>query len=155
MFTTFVRGCGRRSLETLREMGKMGLFLSMAVRHLFLPPLRIKQVLLNLVMNAFDALSAKNGGLKELVIETRSVKGHVEVSVCDNGCGLPEVPGRDLFGPFVSTKPHGLGMGLSICRTIVEAHGGNLEARNNVDGGATLRVLLPVIPAEELRPATD
>jgi two-component system sensor kinase FixL len=72
----------------------------------------------------------------------------VEVAVSDTGPGLaPEVAGR-LFESFVSTKPGGMGMGLSICRRIVEAHGGRLWAEPNPDGGTVFRFTLPAAPLE-------
>jgi two-component system, LuxR family, sensor kinase FixL len=73
----------------------------------------------------------------------------IEVAVSDSGPGLaPEVAGR-LFEPFVSTKPNGMGVGLSICRSIVEAHGGRLWAEPNPGGGAVFRFTLPATPSPE------
>jgi len=67
----------------------------------------------------------------------------VEVSVCDTGPGLPAEVMATLFTPFVTTKTNGLGVGLTIARTIVEAHGGTIDARENLDEGATFTVTLP------------
>ena len=107
-------------------------------------PIQLKQVVLNLVVNAFDAVSRQNGDEGLLAVTTSSSNGWVEISVSDNGPGFPDNVPEDCFAPFVTTKPDGLGMGLSISRSITEAHGGKLVAETNPEGGATLRVLLPV-----------
>ena len=107
-------------------------------------PIQLKQVILNLVVNAFDAISDGNGVQGAVAITTSSSNGWVEVSVSDNGPGLPVDLEKDCFAPFVTTKPEGLGMGLTISRSIVEAHGGELVADTNPEGGANLRILLPV-----------
>ena len=104
---------------------------------------QIQQVVLNLVRNSIDALS--DTGSPAITVETVHGRDAVEVVVSDNGPGLsPEVRER-VFEPFVSTKPEGIGIGLSICRTIVEAHGGSIS----VDGtkcecGTTFRFSVPV-----------
>jgi two-component system, LuxR family, sensor kinase FixL len=122
-----------------------------------LPPvlvdaIQIQQVLFNLIRNALEAMGSKvpaRGGpavrYRELVVSaTMADPATVEVAVADTGPGLaPEVAGR-LFEPFVSTKPGGMGVGLSICRTIVEAHGGRLWAEPNPGGGAVFRFTLLV-----------
>ncbi len=96
------------------------------------------------MVNAFEAISEGNGVRGVVAIATSSSNGWVEVSVSDNGPGFPGDTTEDCFAPFVTTKPEGLGMGLSISRSITEAHGGKLVAETNPEGGATLRVLLPV-----------
>ncbi len=112
-------------------------------------PIQLKQVVLNLMMNAFEAVSDGNGDPGALVITASSSDHRVEISVSDNGPGFSPDLEKDAFTAFVSTKPKGLGMGLSISRSIVEAHGGKLVAETNPEGGATLRVLLPVPAGEE------
>jgi len=116
-----------------------------------LPPvlldkIQIHQVITNLVRNSVDALEGAE--LREIVISTRRAgQDRVEIAVADSGPGLvPEVAGR-LFQPFVTTKPGGLGIGLSICRSIVDAHGGRLWASDNPDGGAIFHVSLPLAAA--------
>ena len=111
-------------------------------------PIQLKQVILNLVVNAFDAVSEGNRVPGALAITTSSSNGWVEISVSDNGPGFPDDV-TNCFAPFETTKPEGLGMGLPISRSIVEAHGGKLVAETNPEGGATLRVLLPVPSGEE------
>jgi len=111
-------------------------------------PIQLKQVILNLMVNALDAVS-ENGVPGVLAITTSSSNGWVEINVSDNGPGFPDDATKDCFAPFETTKPEGLGMGLPISRSIVEAHGGKLVAEANPEGGATLRVLLPVPSGKE------
>ena len=111
-------------------------------------PIQLKQVILNLMVNALDAVS-ENGVPGVLAITTSSSNGWVEINVSDNGPGLPDDVTKDCFAPFETTKPEGLGMGLPISRSIVEAHGGKLVAETNPEGGATLCVLLPVPSGRE------
>jgi two-component system, LuxR family, sensor kinase FixL len=106
---------------------------------------QLQQVLLNLVMNACDAMAGQP--TRRLRIGTRRVApGRVEFSVADCGAGIPPDELERIFEPFVSTKAQGLGLGLAICRSIVEAHGGRLWAGNNAGGGATLHGELPALP---------
>jgi signal transduction histidine kinase len=102
----------------------------------------LQQVLVNLLMNAMDAMAEMAPAGRHVTI-TSEVKGaDVEVCVRDAGRGLPAGIIGKLFTPFVTTKSHGLGIGLTIVRTIVQAHGGTIEARNNPEGGATFTVTL-------------
>jgi signal transduction histidine kinase len=102
----------------------------------------LQQVLVNLVINAMDAMAPKPPARRRLTIATDVREAEVELSVRDTGTGLPaQVDGR-LFSPFVTTKPNGIGIGLTIVRTIIDAHGGTLDARNNPEGGATITVTL-------------
>lgn len=114
-----------------------------------LPPIRgngiqIEQVLLNLIRNGFEAMQGNNGNPKRLSIRTTANGPDIEISVSDSGIGLtPEVAER-VFDPFFSTKPHGLGLGLGISRSIVEEHGGRLLLQVGAGGGATFRFTLPL-----------
>jgi len=103
--------------------------------------IQIQQVLLNLMRNAIEAM--QNTTRRELVISTRSFRPDIiEVAVADTGSGIsPEIAAK-LFQPFVTTKQHGMGVGLSISRTIVEAHGGRLWAEPNPGGGTIFRLTL-------------
>jgi signal transduction histidine kinase len=103
----------------------------------------VQQVLVNLMMNAMDAMAQTPPTRRHLTIGCEVRAADVEVSVRDTGAGLPTDVIGTLFTPFVTTKPHGLGMGLTIVRTIVEAHGGTINARNNPEGGATFTFTLP------------
>src|SRR5262249_40056481 len=115
-----------------------------------IPPVRgdrvqIEQILLNLVANACDAMGEGPHGDKRVVVVGAEPDGGGQIRVWVAGHG-PGVPANDLervFEPFVTTKPHGMGLGLSVCRTIVAAHGGRLWATNNPEGGATFHFTLP------------
>jgi signal transduction histidine kinase len=102
----------------------------------------LQQVLVNLMMNAMDAMAETRPDARRLII-TVTVRAHdVEVSVRDNGRGLPSQFEGTLFTPFVTTKARGLGIGLIITRTILDAHGGTIDAWNNPEGGATFAFTL-------------
>jgi two-component system sensor kinase FixL len=103
---------------------------------------QIQQVLINLIRNAIEAMAASSD--KNITISTRLLpSGSIEVAVEDTGPGLPQAKVQDVFAPFNSTKNEGLGVGLSISRTIVEAHGGTIEAEQPAAGGARFRFTLP------------
>ena len=102
----------------------------------------LQQVLVNLVMNAMDAMAETPPARRRVTISTEVRAADVAVSVRDTGTGLPAQINGTLFTPFVTTKAHGLGIGLTIARTIVDAHGGTIDAHNNPEGGATFTVTL-------------
>jgi PAS domain S-box-containing protein len=120
-----------------------------------LPPVvgdrvQLQQVILNLVLNAADAMAEREPGYRGLIIRTeREDEARVRVAVRDFGTGLDGQNLHRLFEPFYSTKPEGLGMGLAISRSIVEAHGGRLWAANNPDRGATFMFTIPISPRGE------
>jgi two-component system sensor kinase FixL len=104
---------------------------------------QLQQVLLNLLLNACDAMAADTSGQKLVTITTAQTEtGDVELSVADQGTGIAPQEMDRVFEPFVTSKPHGLGLGLAICRSIVTAHGGKLWANNNAEGGATFHLTL-------------
>ncbi len=104
----------------------------------------MQQVVLNLLLNAFDALRDGVARDRSVIVRSRRIDSEVLVTVSDCGPGiLPEEMDR-LFEPFRSTKPGGLGLGLSISRSIVASHGGRMWAESNATGGATLGFSLPV-----------
>lgn len=107
--------------------------------------IQLQQVLLNLVLNAYDAMQTVPAGRRELIVESQRLEsGRAFVSVRDSGPGIsPAIMGR-LFQPFSTSKPEGLGMGLSICRSILESHGGRICAESNPGQGATFRFELPL-----------
>ncbi len=114
-------------------------------------PAHLQQVLLNLVLNALDAVADQPADRRQVTVRAqRHGEFEVEIGVDDLGSGIDPERMRHLFEPFFTTKPDGMGMGLSISRTIVEAHGGRIWAENNANEGATFRFTLPRVdePAE-------
>ena len=104
----------------------------------------LQQVLLNLIINGMDAMNGSTAVDRRVIVSARQAKEDlVEVAVTDNGHGIPAAHLPNVFEAFFTTKPHGMGMGLPISRTIVEAHGGRLMAENRKEGGATFRFTLP------------
>jgi C4-dicarboxylate-specific signal transduction histidine kinase len=109
---------------------------------------QLEQVAMNLLVNAFDAVSGVDGP-RQVTVRVGARAGGVLLAVLDNGRGIPRSELGRIFEPFFSRKPGGMGMGLAICRTIVEAHGGRITARNRTEGGAVFEVTLPANPAGE------
>jgi C4-dicarboxylate-specific signal transduction histidine kinase len=105
---------------------------------------QLLQVILNLVTNAIDAMSSNNGRARVLRLRSeRHESGGVMVTVEDSGTGIDEKNMDRVFEAFFTTKSHGMGMGLSICRSIVESHGGHLSASRGYPHGAVFQVVLP------------
>jgi two-component system, LuxR family, sensor kinase FixL len=105
----------------------------------------LQQVLVNLIMNGADAMEGIEHERRSLTMQTRLVDASaVAMSVIDQGKGIPVVDIERIFDPFVTTKPHGMGLGLAVSRTIMQAHGGRLWAANNPDRGATFCLTLPL-----------
>jgi signal transduction histidine kinase len=106
---------------------------------------QIEQVLLNLVVNAIDAVSEKRDQLRRVTVRTHLLdETMAELTVSDSGPGIPAEALKQIFEPFYTTKKRGMGMGLAIARTIVEAHGGRIWAENQAGAGAIFRLTLPV-----------
>jgi C4-dicarboxylate-specific signal transduction histidine kinase len=105
---------------------------------------QLQQVIINLVMNGIEAMQSVTARPRELVIRSGQDEAQVFVSVTDCGVGIPTENADRLFDPFFTTKSSGMGMGLSICRSIVEAHGGRLWVTANAPHGATFQFTLPV-----------
>lgn len=115
-----------------------------------LPPVlankgQIQQVLLNLILNALDSLDQVAADGKTIILQTEKSDGFVRVAVIDNGKGMPRGNIDQIFEPFFTTKDTGLGMGLSVCKTIIGFHGGRIRAEQNPAGGLTISFELPVI----------
>jgi two-component system sensor kinase FixL len=105
---------------------------------------QIQQVLLNLIRNAMDAMETSQ--VRELLIVIAPAEaGHVRISVADSGSGIEPEAAEQLFQPFFTTKRHGMGVGLSISRTIVEAHGGRIWVEPNPTGGTIFNFTLAVV----------
>jgi signal transduction histidine kinase len=133
--------------EMILQNVSLALELSPQLRRVQGDRVQLQQVLLNLVVNALDAMKEAVGGNRRLVIRTAAASGlrSVEISVQDSGVGMPLDKLEKIWDPFVTTKPHGMGLGLAICRSIVQAHGGRIGSRNNPDRGATFWVTLPAL----------
>jgi two-component system, LuxR family, sensor kinase FixL len=119
--------------------------------------IQIQQVLLNLIRNAIEAM--QDEPRRELMIATQSLSqdglaqsqdGLVEISVSDTGTGIEPHILEQLFQPFITTKKHGMGVGLSICRTIVESHGGKIWIESDLGKGTTFRFTIRAVSQEEL-----
>jgi two-component system sensor histidine kinase DctS len=107
-------------------------------------PLLLQQVVLNLLRNAMDAMAATPPERREIRVATATGPAGVTVSIADRGCGIPAEVREKLFEPFFTTKAEGMGMGLNICRSIVELHRGRVWAEPNPEGGAVFSFSLPV-----------
>jgi signal transduction histidine kinase len=119
--------------------------LSEGLPHIFGDRVQLQQVILNLIMNAIESMSEVSERSRALLISTsKSEPRGVLVAISDSGLGLPPASLARIFEPFYTTKSNGLGMGLSICRSIVEAHGGRLWATPNQPHGAVFCMMLPI-----------
>jgi signal transduction histidine kinase len=116
----------------------------------------VQQVLLNLILNAVEAMSSFDGTARELRINTAvEPPSGVLVTICDTGPGLDQTNVDRLFKAFYTTKPDGLGMGLAICQSIVEAHGGRLWATRNEPRGAVFQFTLDVATGADEQARAD
>jgi len=109
-------------------------------------PIQLQQVVMNLILNGIDAIrEATSSSARRIVVRTRRMgDDKAEIVVCDTGPGIAADQRTRMFEPFFTTKPQGMGMGLSIARTIIEAHGGSIRAESQNGGGAVFRVQLPL-----------
>jgi signal transduction histidine kinase len=106
--------------------------------------MQLKQVLMNLMVNGIEAMT-DGDGTRELTIKSQPAEhGRIAVTVGDTGVGLPPPPVNRIFNAFFTTKPHSIGIGLSISRSIIEEHGGRLWATNNPSRGANFHLTLPI-----------
>jgi two-component system, LuxR family, sensor kinase FixL len=113
-----------------------------AIPSVMVDRIQIQQVLINLIRNAVDAMH--DADRRDLTIESKLHGGEVHIRVIDTGPGVSASVAEQLFKPFVSTKPGGMGIGLSISRAIAEAHGGKLTYAPNAEGGSVFTLILPV-----------
>jgi signal transduction histidine kinase len=107
--------------------------------------IQLQQVILNLVVNGIDAMRDTQGENRIISIRTSRIENLAELSVSDRGPGIPEDKLKEVFNPFFTSKAEGMGMGLSIARTIIEAHHGLIWAKNRDHGGASFRIKLPLV----------
>ncbi|MEM9739722.1 MAG: ATP-binding protein [Pseudomonadota bacterium] len=114
-----------------------------ALESVSVDPIQIQQVVINLLRNAFEALADLAGA--EIEIEaTRDSNGFASITICDNGPGIESDIATQLFRPFTTSKTSGMGLGLSICQTIVEAHGGQIHAESTGQEGSCFRFTVPI-----------
>jgi signal transduction histidine kinase len=108
---------------------------------------QIQQVILNLIRNAMDAAVKESDQYKEIIIFSSFLSGdnRIKISVKDHGCGIDQDTAEQLFNPFFTTKQTGLGIGLSICKSIVQSHGGELWFLPNADKGTAFHFTLPTV----------
>lgn len=129
-------------IGTRHQNVRLSLQLDPAARSAMINRIQIQQVLVNLVRNAVEAMVESQR--RELAVSTRSLDdGTIEIEIADSGSGLAPEVAAQLFKPFVSTKSHGMGVGLSICQSIVEAHRGRIWAEPNPAGGTIFRFTVP------------
>ena len=107
--------------------------------------IQLQQVLLNLILNGAESMTSARGS-GELLVSSQSADGNILVSVRDSGVGMTPQDMNRLFEPFYTTKEAGMGLGLSISRSIVEAHGGRIQVETNQGPGLTVQFTLPAEP---------
>jgi two-component system sensor kinase FixL len=115
-----------------------------SLQTLYVDEIHIQQIMVNLVKNSLDAITLANRRDGRIEIRIRKVASDVLISVTDNGPGVPESDRKHLFESFFTTKPLGVGLGLSICKTIAGAHGGNLRYSQPAEGGSRFTLSLPL-----------
>ncbi len=125
---------------------KLSLQLGANADRVFVDGVQIKQVLVNLISNAIEAMKAS--AERELTISTSLIHDTIRIDVVDTGVGFSEIVKENLFEPFATSKAGGMGIGLSISRSIVEAHDGKIWAESNPGGGAVFSFVLPLANAE-------
>jgi two-component system, LuxR family, sensor kinase FixL len=146
---TLVEEAGALALVGSRERGIRSVFdFVPGAEMVMVDRIQIQQVLINLMRNAMEAMRTSN--LRELTVRTEPAgAGEIAVVVEDSGPGIADDVALQLFKPFVTSKPGGMGVGLSISKRIVEAHGGEISVSRNAAGGATFRFTLPAIEEED------
>jgi signal transduction histidine kinase len=117
--------------------------------------IQLQQVLLNLIVNAADAMGHLDKSQRKIVVRTARNGDSAEIEIADSGPGILAGKLDEVFEPFYTTKPHGMGMGLSIARTIIEAHDGRIFAENRAGQGALFRITLPLARSAVSAPAAS
>jgi two-component system sensor kinase FixL len=143
--TKLVEEASALALVGVKDRGiRAQLKLDPSVEFVLADRVQIQQVLLNLIRNAMDAM--EDTTKRELVISVAPAdEGYVRVSVADSGSGIAPEVAELMFQPFITTKRHGMGVGLSISRTIIEAHGGRIWIERNPSGGTTFHFTLAAV----------
>ncbi|RWB73060.1 MAG: PAS domain S-box protein [Mesorhizobium sp.] len=142
-----IEEAGALALVGSREQGVRSVFeFAPDTGEVLVDRVQIQQVLINLMRNAMEAM--RDSAKRELIVRTTRDDGHMLIEVADTGPGISNDIAANLFQPFVTSKASGMGIGLSISKRIVEAHGGEIGARRNGNGGATFRLSLPIATEE-------
>ena len=115
--------------------------------------IQLQQVLVNLIVNGMDAMAGSPLGVRRIILAASVIDGVVQISVSDAGTGIAPAQLAMIFQPFYTSKRGGLGLGLAISQSIIQAHGGMLLVENNVDRGVTATIRLPVHTPMETLPA--
>jgi two-component system sensor kinase FixL len=123
--------------------------LAQGLPHVLIDRVQIQQVIFNLVRNSVEALA--DSRKRSIIIKTKArAKQTIEVTVADSGPGLPPEVSKQLFQPFVTTKSKGMGIGLSICRSIIDEHGGRMWATSGRGGGTIFHFTTPLAAEDEI-----
>jgi C4-dicarboxylate-specific signal transduction histidine kinase len=133
------------SAVTAGRKVKLSSFLASPTLPIICDHIQLQQVIINLVINAMDAMKDAPSEKRTISIRTSGVENFAELLVSDRGPGIPGHQLKEVFEPFFTSKAEGMGMGLSIARTIVEAHNGHIWATNRNHGGASFRLKLPLV----------
>jgi signal transduction histidine kinase len=132
-------------LEALQYGAIVKLNLDVQLPQVQVDAIMIEQVLCNMVRNAFEAMAEAKSERREVAICTRSFdRNAIEIEVADTGPGIDAAVIDQVFDQFFTTKPEGVGMGLSISRSIIESHGGRVRAESSKDGGTSFRFTIPI-----------
>jgi two-component system sensor histidine kinase DctS len=135
---------GMLDFELRRQRVEVRLELNDALPLVTVDRILIQQVLVNLLRNAVEAMASLEGGVRQITVQTSHAPEGVAVGISDTGPGLSEEQLAHAFEPYFTTKNHGTGLELAICRSAIEAHGGRIWARSGSSGGATFEFLLPI-----------
>ena len=111
--------------------------------------IQVQQIVLNLLINGMDAVAEREPKERRVTVSSQHDESHVTISVRDSGQGIAEARLPTLFDPFHSSKPGGLGMGLTVCRSLVEAHGGQIWVAETSPTGTTMSFTLPIEENEQ------
>ncbi len=130
--------------EVKKKLLKLEYFPAEGIDILYVDDIQIQQILINLVKNGLDAIRASGQKEGRITIQVKKIGKVVSIAVQDNGPGVSQADRRHLFESFFTTKPKGVGLGLSICKNIAAAHGGNLRYERPVDGGSRFTLTLPL-----------
>ena len=127
------------------DSAQISLSIDSYIPHIMIDKIQIEQVIINIIQNAFEECQkSPNHGKIRIYVETSQIDNYVIINIIDNGPGIEADLINKIFNPFVTTKSNGLGMGLAICRSIIEAHNGHLSASNNTSKGAIFTIKLPI-----------